>query len=144
MSWAAALPESVGGDCRAIMTVVVPARCGCDLSCPFCYIQQRSEEATVRDLTPLDYSRFISDVSGLGHVCIQGYEPLLPDSFPYTQQILETGQRLGIPTSLVTNGTHLRQHVPALSKLRPARIAVSLDSAEAAVHDKARGQGRRV
>lgn len=40
----------------------------------------------------------------------------------------------------MTNGTHLRQHVPALSKLRPARIAVSLDSAEAAVHDKARGK----
>ena len=63
-----------------------------------------------------------------------------PASFPYTQAILETGQRLGIATSLVTNGTHLRQHVPALSKLRPARIAVSLDSADAAVHDKARGK----
>jgi len=40
----------------------------------------------------------------------------------------------------VTNGTHLRQHVPALSKLRPARIAVSLDSADADVHDKTRGK----
>ena len=40
----------------------------------------------------------------------------------------------------MTNGTYLRQHVPTLSKLRPARIAVSLDSADAAVHDKARGK----
>jgi MoaA/NifB/PqqE/SkfB family radical SAM enzyme len=76
----------------------------------------------------------------VGAICIQGYEPLLPDSFTYTRAILTTGQRLGIPTSLVTNGTHLRQHVPALSKLRPERIAVSLDSAAAAVHDKARGK----
>jgi MoaA/NifB/PqqE/SkfB family radical SAM enzyme len=91
-------------------------------------------------MSPADYASFMTEASDIGFVCIQGYEPLLPDSFAYTQEILATGQRLGIPTSLVTNGTHLRQHVPALSKLRPARIAVSLDSADAAIHDKARGK----
>ncbi len=94
-------------------------------------------------LSEQDYVRFVDDMAtteDLAAICIQGYEPLLPDSFSYTEEILKTGRRLGVPTSLVTNGTHLRQHVPALSKLRPARIAVSLDSADASVHDRARGK----
>jgi MoaA/NifB/PqqE/SkfB family radical SAM enzyme len=122
---------------------VVPAPNGCDLACPFCYIKQRREEAMSTVMSAKDYVAFVEKVAAveaLAAICIQGYEPLLPDSFAYTREILAAGQRLGIPTSLVTNGTHLRQHVPALSKLRPARIAVSLDSAEAAVHDRARGK----
>ena len=147
MTWGAALPAdnvAAGKELQAsILTFVVPAADGCNLACPFCYIKQREEEAVATDLSPSDYAGFI--VGSLNHqpinfICIQGYEPLLPTSFPYTQQILEKGRRLGIPTSLVTNGTHLRQCVPALSKLRPARIAVSLDSADAAIHDRARGK----
>ncbi len=143
MSWAAALPANLGENEANVLTFVVPAPGGCDLSCPFCYISQRRENAGSTNLLPSDYVIFINTITfqkPVSAICIQGYEPLLPDSFAYTQEILAAGQRFGIPTSLVTNGTHLRQHVPALSKLRPARIAVSLDSAEAAVHDKARGK----
>lgn len=143
MSWAAALPANFGEEPGGIVTLVVPAPNGCDLACPFCYIKQRNEDGRSLQLRVEDYVRFVELVAweqAVDAVCIQGYEPLLPGSFPYTQAILETGQRLGIPASLVTNGTHLRQHVPALSKLRPARIAVSLDSADATVHDKARGK----
>ena len=71
-------------------------------------------------------------------ICIQGYEPLLPDSFPYTRAILSTGQWLNIPTSLVTNGTHLAQWVDELAVLAPGRISVSLDAAEADAHDRQR------
>ncbi len=143
MSWAAALPANFGEEPGGVITLVVPAPNGCDLACPFCYIKQRNEDGESRQLSSADYVRFIEMIvcrQDVDAVCIQGYEPLLPESFAYTQEILATGQRLGIPTSLVTNGTHLRQHVPALSKLRPARIAVSLDSADAAVHDKTRGK----
>lgn len=150
MTWGAALPERKNADLvegektkfqkASILTFVVPAPNGCNLSCAFCYIQQRKEEATAVSITPEDYVSFIEGVENASVVCIQGYEPLLPESFAYTREILAAGRRLGIPTSLVTNGTHLRQHVPALSKLRPARMAVSLDSAEAAVHDKTRGK----
>ena len=142
MSWGAALPADAE-TASSILTFIVPALQGCNLACPFCYITQREEEATSIDLSPAAYVSFIKAFTNrkvVGAICIQGYEPLLPNSFTYTQKILATGQRLGIPTSLVTNGTDLRQHVPALSKLRPARIAVSLDSAEAAVHDRARGK----
>lgn len=151
MTWGAAVPADQeleeAADCDeatgSILTFVVPSPSGCNLSCPFCYIKQRSEEAAVTDMTPADYASFIASAAERGAVfaiCIQGYEPLLPDSFSYTREILEAGRRLGVPTGLVTNGTHLRQHVPALSKLRPSRIAVSLDSADASVHDKARGK----
>lgn len=151
MTWGAAVPadnelEDVA-DCSdasgSILTFVVPSPSGCNLSCPFCYIKQRSEEASATDLAPADYVDFIEVAakrSSIFAICVQGYEPLLPDSFAYTRAILDVGGRRGVPTGLVTNGTHLRQHVPALSKLRPARIAVSLDSADASIHDKARGK----
>jgi len=145
MTFSATLPENVGMDSVSdpILTLIVPAPEGCSLACPFCFIAQRQEKATSTDLTASDYRLFIDALSyqsRLSAICIQGYEPLLPNSFHYTQEVLATGKHLGIPTSLVTNGTHLRQHVPALSKLRPARIAVSLDSADPAVHDKTRGK----
>ena len=143
MSFGVALPAEELNVPGFTLTFVVPALNGCNLSCPFCFISQRHESGSSEDLKVFDYVNFILSMNRLervGAICIQGYEPLLPDSFAYTREILATGQRQGIPTSLVTNGTHLRQHVPALSKLRPARIAVSLDSADAAVHDKARGK----
>ncbi len=126
-----------------ILTFIVPSLNGCNLACPFCFIKQRDEQATINDLAFSDYSRFIFSTAvqkSVTAICVQGYEPLLPDSFKYTEVILATGKHLGIPTSLVTNGTHLRQHVPTLFKLRPSRIAVSLDSADPAIHDKARGK----
>ena len=142
MSWGAALPADTES-ASSVLTLVVPAPRGCDLSCPFCYIKQRKEDASSIDLTPEDYVNFIK-ISAfertLGVICIQGYEPLLPEAITYTEEILAVGQRLSIPSRLVTNGTHLRQSVPLLAKLKPARIAVSLDSAEAAVHDRQRGK----
>jgi len=145
MSAMAALADKQAGNAAegSILTLIVPSAKGCDLSCPFCFINQRREIATEIGLSPSDYVSFIlgaTDQGPLSAICIQGYEPLLPDSFAYTEEILAVGKRLGIATSFVTNGTHLRQHVPTLSKLSPAHIAVSLDSADAAVHDKARGK----
>ena len=143
MSYIAALPDhlpaSIDG---SILTFIVPAPKGCNLNCPFCYIDRRNEAARALDLTPCDYVTFIEQVAareGVGAICIQGYEPLLPESFAYTSAILETGRRLGIVTSLVTNGTHLESQVEALAELQPDKITVSIDSADPAVHDKTRG-----
>jgi hypothetical protein len=72
-------------------------------------------------------------------VAIQGHEPLLPDSLPYTQAILAAGRFLNLPTTLVTNGTHLAAAAGLLNTLKPAKIAVSLDAADAGQHDRARG-----
>ncbi|MEZ5935331.1 MAG: radical SAM protein [Alphaproteobacteria bacterium] len=126
------------------LTFVVPAPTGCNLACAFCYIQQRGEADTNNLLQPNDYVSYINEIESkhgeVSNLCIQGYEPLLPDSFPYTRAILSTGQWLNIPTSLVTNGTHLAQWVDELAVLAPGRISVSLDAAEAEAHDRQRGK----
>jgi MoaA/NifB/PqqE/SkfB family radical SAM enzyme len=144
MSYVAALPDHLPETTEdSILTFIVPAPNGCNLSCPFCYIDKRNEAARSLDLAPHDYVAFIEQMSaceGVGAICIQGYEPLLPESFTYTRAILEAGHRLGIPTSLVTNGTHLERWVDDLLELRPDKITVSIDSADPGTHDKARGK----
>ena len=52
--------------------------------------------------------------------------------------ILKVGQELGVPTAIVTNGTHLAQWVDELAVLAPGRISVSLDAADAKAHDRQR------
>ena len=144
MSYLAALPDHLPETTNApILTFIVPAPNGCNLRCPFCYIDRRNEAAKSLDLAPEDYIAFIEQAArreSVGAICIQGYEPLLPESFAYTHAILEAGRKLGIPTSLVTNGTFLERWADKLSILRPDKITVSIDSADAATHDKARGK----
>ncbi len=128
---------------KTVLTFIVPAPNGCNLNCPFCYISKRKEPATISKLKPLDYDYFIESSSeglDVGAICIQGYEPLLPESFDYTRTILNAGRRLNIPTSLVTNGTNLERWVRELANLMPAKIAVSIDSSNASIHDKTRGK----
>ena len=141
MSVEAALPSFAWNADGAVLTFLVPAINGCDLACTYCFIRQRGEDTTSSRLLPDQYASFISTADAerqLLAISIQGYEPLLPEAFPYTRAILSTGQWLNIPTSLVTNGTHLAQWVDELSVLAPGRISVSLDAAEAEAHDRQR------
>jgi len=144
MSYIAALPDHLPATLSgSILTFIVPAPRGCNLNCPFCYIDKRNEAARALDLKPADYIAFIDQVAAqedVGAICLQGFEPLLPESFTYTRAILEAGRRLGIVTSLVTNGTYLERWVDELAALRPDKITVSIDSADPAIHDKARGK----
>jgi MoaA/NifB/PqqE/SkfB family radical SAM enzyme len=123
------------------LTFVVPAPEGCNLKCSFCLIRQRREISETH-LGPRDLVRFIREASERAPVyalAIQGYEPLLPASLPYTQAILATGKLLGIPTSLVTNGVLLSDAVGLMEVLAPSKIAISLDAATAGNHDRIRG-----
>src|SRR5258708_4644125 len=91
------------------LTFVVPAPGGCNLNCSFCIVRQRREIGETC-LTPHDLMRFIREAieyTPTFALAIQGYEPLLHESRPLSQAILGTGRFLGIPTSLVTNGTKL-------------------------------------
>lgn len=126
------------------LTFVLPAPNGCNLACAFCLIRQR-QEISASTLKPDDYARFIRETTSLTPVLsisIQGYEPLLPATLPYTQAVLATGLMRNLPTGLVTNGLGLRRAIPLLKATCPDRIAVSLDaSAEmAAHHDRLRGK----
>ncbi len=133
-------PDVELGACGKFLTVVVPADKGCNLRCPFCFIRQR-REITDTELQPADFVRFIREAAERGPVfalAIQGYEPLLPESLPYTQAILAAGRFLGLRTSLVTNGVTLADATDLLATLSPDKIAISLDAAEAGVHDRLR------
>ncbi len=93
-------------------------------------------------LQPDDYVRYIGEAVTASPICalsIQGYEPLLPATLPYTQTVLNAGRALNIPTGLVTNGTHLRAAMPLLKSAPPDTLAVSLDAAEPHPHDTLRG-----
>jgi MoaA/NifB/PqqE/SkfB family radical SAM enzyme len=123
------------------LTFVVPAAEGCNLKCPFCFVRQRREIAET-NLEPEDLARFIREAAEREPVfalAIQGYEPLLTESLPYTQAILATGRFLGVPTSLVTNGVNLANALDLLKALSPDKIAISLDAASAHIHDRIRG-----
>jgi len=122
------------------LTFVVPAPDGCNLKCAFCLIRQRREITETR-LRPDDLARFIREAaerSPIFALAIQGYEPLLPESLPYTQAILATGRFLGLPTSMVTNGVRLVEALDLLKALSPSKIAISLDAASAEIHDRIR------
>src|SRR5499427_8110456 len=123
------------------LTFVVPAPGGCNLKCPFCMIRQRREIAET-SLCPDNFARFIRETAERAPIfalAIQGYEPLLLESLPYTQAILATGRFLCLPTSMVTNGVKLPNAVDLLKTLSPNKIAISLDAASAEIHDRIRG-----
>ena len=136
----AAIPRDMAAD--TVLTVVVPATSGCDLACPYCYIQQRKEISGAPPLGVVDYRRFF-DESREGNeravLCIQGYEPLLPEAFGYTATLLRAGRQHGRPVTFVSNGSHLVERVDELAELWPARVAISLDSHNPACHDRQRG-----
>lgn len=123
------------------LTYVVPAS-ACDLNCSFCFIRQRNE-ATHARLSVEDYTNFLDDVSSVYPVRVnglQGYEPLLDESWDYTQSIVRRSNELGIATSLVTNGTHLARRAHELSSLGLKDLTVSLDAPHADIHDRIRGK----
>src|SRR5262249_39575606 len=110
--------QDVGGQ---FLTFVLPAN-GCNLKCPFCLVRQRKEITAAVQLRDDDFARFnreAAEAAPVFAVAIQGYEPLLLESLPYTQAILATGRFLGLPTTLVTNGVRLGDAVSLLATLSP-------------------------
>jgi MoaA/NifB/PqqE/SkfB family radical SAM enzyme len=138
-----ALPKNMELELDEIaVTVVVPAPNGCNLNCPFCFIRARKEANPAE--SPLgmnDFVQFIASMASrknVGLVSLQGYEALLPESWPTSKAILEKARDLGLRTALVTNGTHLAERVDELVELGIDGITVSLDSDQAALHDHTR------
>jgi MoaA/NifB/PqqE/SkfB family radical SAM enzyme len=135
------LPEQEPDAAGQFLTFVVPAPKGCNLRCPFCLVRQR-REITETCLRPEDFALFVREAAErapIFAVGVQGYEPLLPESLPYTQAILASGRFLGLPTTFVTNGVKLGDAVNLLKTLSPNKIAISLDAASAEIHDRIRG-----
>lgn len=129
---------------NTVLTFVVPAPQGCNLKCSYCFIKQRKELITNSNiLLPRDYGNFINGIAqhrSIGCVSIQGEEPLLKESMPYTKTILSVADELDIPAALVTNGTCLEHEAKTLAYFQNLEeLTVSLDAADAEIHDKLRG-----
>jgi len=143
MPFTAALPKGVELRPEEVAaTFVVPAPSGCNLNCSFCVVRAR-REARPGDviLGEDDYLAFLRALDSrfpLGLVSLQGYEPLLPESWAYSAAILSTGNKLGHKTAIVTNGTHLYEHVWDLVNLNVTAVTVSLDSSVPEQHDQSR------
>jgi sulfatase maturation enzyme AslB (radical SAM superfamily) len=123
------------------LTLVVPAT-ACNLSCGFCAIRQRRETLDMA-LSPVDYAYFVNDIARAeptAIVSIQGYEPLLPESWAYTDAILSAARARGVPSSLVTNGILLEERALDLAALQLAGVTISIDSASEERHDRLRGR----
>lgn len=143
MPWIIAFPrpllEQSDGDA---LTFVVPG--GCNLRCPFCLIEQRGEtKSGETSLSPPAYAKFIREAAKerrIACVGIQGEEPLLPESIDYTYEILNTAKELDIPSSIVTNGTHLASNISRLSETGVRLVCISIDSDRPEIHDKVRGK----
>ena len=123
-----------------ILTMVLPAPNGCNLKCPFCAIAQRGE-AREQELTDGDYLRFLRGVATsfpVSSFTLQGYEPLLPESWDLTRALLQAADTFDLGTGLVTNGVTLAEHASELAGLADT-VTVSLDSHDGIRHDRLRG-----
>lgn len=123
-----------------ILTFIVPAR-ACNLNCDFCVIQQR-KEALENSLGIFDYQHFLEVAiqhHTLAAVGIQGYEPLLSDSWGYTKAIMEIARDKDLPRSFITNGTYLSKRADDILALDVTGMSVSIDSSSPQKHDALRG-----
>jgi radical SAM protein with 4Fe4S-binding SPASM domain len=111
----------------------------CNLSCQYCRASA-SHEPTQGELDTDEAKRFVESIAPRKPMLIlSGGEPLLrPDLFP----IIRLAVSLGIRVSLASNGTLI---TPELAKeiadSGVSRVSISLDGADAAMHDLGRGQG---
>lgn len=122
-------------------TFVLPAL-DCNLNCAYCVIKQRNEAST-SELTAEDYIRFFKEILidlKIRRFSIQGYEPLLPETWPLTKELLQIAGAFFCESSVITNGTYLAEHAQELGSFPGLvdSLTVSLDGDRAEVHDKLR------
>lgn len=122
------------------LTAVVPARNGCNLHCAGCIIDQRKEGA-VTVLSDEDYLRFFEETMKLPEVTwfgLQGYEPLLPESWALSKELMSMSLRHELLTSCITNGVYLDRYASEILDVSH-NLYVSIDSHDPVIHDISRG-----
>ena len=109
----------------------------CNLGCLHCGSTAGGRRAA--ELSPVEALALCDDLNSAGcrGVALMGGEPLLrPDFFAIARRVRELGMEL----SVITNGTiHSGEIFAGLRELRPRAVAVSLDAADPALHDRIRG-----
>lgn len=109
----------------------------CNLKCLHCGSTAGGRRA--RELGPEEALKVCADLkaAGAGGVALMGGEPLLRKDF---FDIAARVRALGMELSVITNGTVQSEEIFAgLKRLSPRAVAVSLDAADPALHDRIRG-----
>lgn len=112
----------------------------CNATCDFCNFAH--DKGFVAHRKWLDADRFAAALSllreraGVRFVTFMGGEPLL---HPRIAEMAQTATDMGVQPTLVTNGWLLPGKVDALAAAGITALFVSIDSADAAVHEKNRG-----
>jgi len=111
---------------------------GCNLKCLHCGSTAGGRRS--RELSPAEALKVCGDLkaAGCGGVALMGGEPLLRKDF---FDIAARVRALGMELSVITNGTiHSEEIFSGLKELAPRAVAVSLDAADPALHDRIRGR----
>ncbi len=109
----------------------------CNLKCLHCGSTAGGRREA--ELSPAEALALCGDLkaAGCGGVALMGGEPLLRKDFP---AIASKVRELGMELSVITNGTVRPEGIFELLKsLSPRAVAVSLDAADPALHDRIRG-----
>jgi SynChlorMet cassette radical SAM/SPASM protein ScmF len=113
----------------------------CNLACRHCWIAPtHTAQGPSRSFLKVELFRSILDqakIMGLSSVKLSGGEPFL---HPHIQDILEMLRLKEIPVTIETNGVLCsREMSEKIAACRGPFVAVSLDGAEAAIHEWVRG-----
>ncbi|MDO9706867.1 radical SAM protein [Paracraurococcus lichenis] len=112
----------------------------CNATCDFCNFAH--DKGFVTDRRSLDASRFeaaltrLKEQAGVRFATFMGGEPLL---HPKILDMVRSATALGVQPTMVTNGWLLPPKVDALADAGITTLFISIDAAEAAVHEKNRG-----
>ena len=111
----------------------------CDAVCQHCSFFTGVDETGRQILTLTQAQRVIREAQELGVSVINfvGGEPLLRDDIPDLIHSVDPNQS---STVLFTNGSHLSERAAELKKAGLEGIYISIDSADAAEHDRFRGR----
>jgi MoaA/NifB/PqqE/SkfB family radical SAM enzyme len=115
----------------------------CNLACTHCLYAASPKTRNPYRLSAGEFSGLLAQVEAVGarpHLMFTGGEPTL---HPELCEFLETADRRGYSFQLMTNGTRIQQ--PLVERLSGmshlARVQMSLESADAAIHDSIYGLG---
>jgi len=129
----AAYLNTLGTRSRTLPIVILYVTEGCNLQCISCsYRTPPPGELTLEEIASLARTLI---AGGLRHVVYSGGEPLTRRDFP---DICPLFARVGVRQTLLTNGLLLDKRFAEISPFLDEFI-VSLDGADAAVHDRIRG-----
>jgi len=113
---------------------------GCNLECIHCRRLDVSKQLMKSDLTTPQALQFVTDLAGFAKpiLVLSGGEPLFrPDIF----QIAMHARDRGLAVALATNGTLITEPVAhAIVDSGIRRVAISIDGADEATHDRFRCQ----